>query len=240
MKVEARGGGRPLVYLHPAGGVRWSPALEKLSQTHTVHMPTFPGFDGTAIDENVKTRQGLGRLVGDYIEKEIGEACDVMGCSFGGAVALWLAIDRPQCVDHLVLECPGGLQSIDPALRANPHAFHKALFAHPEKVAYDRKPEDVEAQNRAMLAHYGAQDGKDPDLLQALDRIRAPALILHGTEDRIITAESMQLLKSRLARAFLVYFWDAAHNIEVDQPERLAAVVESFLERSDAFVVRYA
>ena len=50
----------------------------------------------------------------------------------------------------------------------------------------------------------------------------------------------MQLLKSRLARAFLVYYWDAAHNIEVDQPERLAAVVESFLERSDAFVVRYA
>ena len=35
-------------------------------------MPTVPGFDGTAIDENVKTRQGLGRLVGDYIEKEIG------------------------------------------------------------------------------------------------------------------------------------------------------------------------
>jgi pimeloyl-ACP methyl ester carboxylesterase len=65
-------------------------------------------------------------------------------------------------------------------------------------------------------------------------------LIVHGTEDRIITAATMQLLKSRLARAFLVYVWDAAHSIELDQPQRLAAVVLSFLERSDAFVVRYA
>jgi hypothetical protein len=34
--------------------------------------------------------------------------------------------------------------------------------------------------------------------------------------------------------------WDAAHSIEVDQPERMSAVVESFLERSEAFVVPYA
>ena len=91
-----------------------------------------------------------------------------------------------------------------------------------------------------MLAHYGAEDGKDERLLQELDRVQAVTLILHGTEDRIIAAESMRLLKGRLARAFLVYVWDAAHYIEVDQPERLAAVVQSFLERSDAFVVRYA
>jgi len=220
--------------------VRRTRFLDQLSQTHSLHVPTFPGFDGTAIDEEVKSRQGLGRLVGDYIHKEIGSACDVMGCSFGGAVALWLAIERPELVDHLVLECPGGLQSVDPELRKNPHAFYKALYAHPEKVAHDRKPDEVEAANRTMLAHYGAQDGKDPYLLEGLERIRAMTLIVHGTEDRIITAATMQLLKSRLARAFLVYVWDAAHSIEVDQPQRLAAVVQSFLERSDAFVVRYA
>ena len=90
-----------------------------------------------------------------------------------------------------------------------------------------------------MLAHYGAQDGSDPDLVSHLEKIEQPTLILHGTEDRIIGAESMRLLKSRLRRAFLVYVWDAAHNIEVDQPERVISLVESFLERSEAFVVPY-
>jgi pimeloyl-ACP methyl ester carboxylesterase len=240
VKLETRGAGRALVYLHPAGGVRWTRVLERLALARTLHVPTFPGFDGTPTDASVSSRQALGRLVGDYIENNVGTACDVMGCSFGGAVALWLALERPELVDHLVLECPAGLQSIDPALRNNPHAFYKALFAHPEKVTYEKKPEDVEAQNRAMLAHYGAEDGKDPELLENISRLRATTLIVHGTEDRIIAAETMRLLKSRLARAFLVYVWDAAHNIEVDQPERMGALVESFLERSDAFVVPYA
>ena len=240
MKVETRGSGRALVYLHPAGGVRWTRVLERLAQARTLHVPTFPGFDGTPPETEVNSRQGLARLVGDYIEKNVGAACDVMGCSFGGAVALWLAAERPRLVDHLVLECPAGLQSIDPALRKNPHAFYKALFAHPEKIAYEKKPEEIEARNRAMLAHYGAEDGKDAALLESISRIGATTLVLHGTEDRIIQAETIRLLKSRLARAFLVYVWDAAHSIEVDQPERMAALVESFLERSDAFVVPYA
>lgn len=239
MKSEIRGTGRPLVYLHPAGGVRWTKVLEALSATHALHLPTFPGFDGTPTQEGVHSRRALGELVARYIDS-IGKPVDVMGCSFGGAVALWLAAERPDCVDHLVLECPAGLQRIDAALRADPEAFRKALFAHPEKNDLERKPEAIEAQNRSMLAHYGAQDGKDPDLVERLARIEAATLILHGTEDRIIGKESMQLLKSRLPRAFLVYVWDAAHNIEVDQPERMAALVKSFLERSDAFMVSYA
>ena len=88
MKVEKRGAGRALVYLHPAGGVRWTRVLERLALARTLHVPTFPGFDGTPADASVSSRQGLGRLVGDYIEKNVGTACDVMGCSFGGAVAL--------------------------------------------------------------------------------------------------------------------------------------------------------
>jgi pimeloyl-ACP methyl ester carboxylesterase len=240
VKVEQRGSGRPLVYLHPAGGVRWTAVLERLARTRTLHLPTFPGFDGTETEAQLTSRQGLAHRVGDYIERNVGTACDVMGCSFGGAVALWLALERPRLVDHLVLECPAGLQTIDPALRKNPHAFYKALFAHPEKIAYEKKPEDIEARNRAMLAHYGAEDGNDAALLESISRVSATTLILHGTEDRIIHAETMRLLKSRLPRAFLVYVWDAAHSIEVDQPERMSAVVESFLERSEAFVVPYA
>ena len=90
-----------------------------------------------------------------------------------------------------------------------------------------------------MSRAFVKEDGHDPDLISQLEKIEQPTLILHGTEDRIIGAESMRLLKSRLRRAFLVYVWDAAHNIEVDQPERVLSLVRSFLERSEAFVVPY-
>ncbi len=161
----------------------------------------------------------------------------MIGCSFGGAVALWLAIQRPDLVDHLVLECPAGLQTIDAKLRADPAEFRKALFVHPEKAVAPMKLKEIEAVNRRMLTHYGAEDGKDPGLLERISEVKNPTLILHGTEDRIIGRESMQLLKGRLAKSFLVYVWDAAHSIEVDQPERMLELVEGFLERSEAFVV---
>ena len=223
---------RPLVYLHPAGGVRATKVLEKLKP----HQPVFPGFDGTPIDPNIKSRKALAQWVATKIEK-LGSPCDVIGCSFGGAVALWLAIQRPELVDHLVLECPAGLQSIDPKLRADPAEFRKALFVHPEKAIAAPKTKEIEAENRRMLTYYGAEDGKDAELLERISEVKCQTLILHGTEDRIIGRESMQLLKSRLPKSFLVYVWDAAHNIEVDQPERMLGLVEAFLERSDAFVV---
>lgn len=225
---------RPLVYLHPAGGVRPSRVLEKLKP----HQPVFPGFDGTPVEKSLTSRRQLGEWVGHYIEREIGQPCDVIGCSFGGAVALWLAIQRPELVDHLVLECPAGLQTIDAKLRADPAEFRKALFVHPEKAIAVSKTKEVEAANRQMLAHYGAEDGKDVELLKRISEVKSQTLILHGTEDRIIGRESVQLLRSRLQRSFLVYVWDAAHNIEVDQPERMLELVESFLARSEAFVVR--
>ena len=50
---------------------------------------------------------------------------------------------------------------------------------------------------------------------------------------------SVQLLKSRLPHAYLVYIWDAAHSIEVDQPERMLAVLTSFLQRSEGFMVNW-
>jgi pimeloyl-ACP methyl ester carboxylesterase len=224
---------RPLVYLHPAGGVRATKVLEKLKP----RQPVFPGFDGTPTLPKLNSRKGLGKWVGEFIDREIGGPCDVMGCSFGGAVALWLAIQRPELVDHLILECPAGLQTIDAKLRADPAEFRKALFVHPEKAIAAPKTKEVEAENRRMLTHYGAEDGRDAELLERISEVKSQTLILHGTEDRIIGRESMQLLKSRLPKSFLVYVWDAAHNIEVDQPERMLGLVEAFLERSDAFVV---
>src|SRR5258707_14785749 len=86
----AAGEGRPLVYLHPAGGVRWTRALEGLSKSFALHVPVMPGFDGTSAHGAVESMQGLAKLMGEFIDKVIGGPSDVMGCSFGGCVALWL------------------------------------------------------------------------------------------------------------------------------------------------------
>jgi pimeloyl-ACP methyl ester carboxylesterase len=204
------GSGRPLLYLHPAGGVRRSKVLEGLAESFALYVPVIPGFEGTQFHSEITTRRGLAKLAGEFIDGVVGSRCDVMGWSFGGCVALWLALERPLLVDHLVLECPAGLYSIGPKIKR---------------------------VNRAILEHYGAQDGKDQALLERVAAVEHTTLIIQGTEDGTIPAPSAQLLKGFLKKAFLVYVWQAGHDLEVDQPERVLALVRDFLERSDSFMV---
>jgi pimeloyl-ACP methyl ester carboxylesterase len=144
------GEGRPIVYLHPAGGVRWTRVLEGLAKSFAVHVPVMPGFDGTNAHGAVKSMQRLARLMGEFIDKVVGGPSDVMGCSFGGCVALWLAAERPDRVDHLVLECPAVFRPKG-SRPADAEAMKKLLFLHPEKLPPESKPAEQEAANRGML-----------------------------------------------------------------------------------------
>lgn len=236
----AAGEGRPLVYLHSAGGVRWTRVLDDLAKSFKLYVPIVPGFDGTPAHASIKSMKGLAGLAGEFVERTAGGPCDVIGCSFGGYLATWLAAERAQFVDHLVLECPAGFRPKGKGERpADPEALKKLLFLHPEKLPPESKPAEQEAGNRKMLQHYGYAADTDEELLARLPSIDKLTLILHGTADRMIPKESVQLLKSRLPHAYLVYIWDAAHAIEVDQPERMLAVLTSFLQRSEGFMVNW-
>ena len=85
------GSGRPLIHLHGAGGVRPNAGLEALAENLTLYMPVLPGFDGTSEIDGIASMETLADLVADFIDKEFGEAVDVLGRSFGGWLAAWLA-----------------------------------------------------------------------------------------------------------------------------------------------------
>ena len=240
LSYYAAGEGRPVVYLHPAGGVRWTKVQDALAGSFKLLIPVMPGFDDTPAHASVKSMRALAALAAEFIDKVVGGPCDLIGCSFGGYLAAWLAAERPALVDHLVLECPAGFRPRGYGGRPpDPEELKKLLFLHPEKLPPETKTADIEAANRRMLPHYGYTPETDEELLARIPSIDKLTLILHGTADRMIPKESVQLLKSRLPHAYLVYIWDAAHAIEVDQPERMLAVLMSFLQRSEGFIVNW-
>lgn len=196
------GSGRPLLYLHPAGGVRRSKVLEGLAQSFALYVPIFPGFEGTSVHPAVTTRRALAALVAEFHTHVVKTQCDVMGWSFGGCVALWLALERPELVERLVLECPAGIISID---------------------------KRIKRVNRALLEHYGAEDGKDEALVARVAGIGHAALILQGTDDGTIPPASAELLSGLLRKASLVMIEGAGHDLEMDQPARVLAAAREFL-----------
>ncbi len=239
LRVRSGGSGRPLVHLHSAAGPRMSPVVEALAHHHTLHAPFAPGFEGMPRHAGVKTIPQLADLVAEYIRRHCGGNCDVVGESFGGWIALWLAAKHPELVGQLVLEAPAGLRPEDAGgLPEDPDTRFKALHAHPERAPKETRSEQTLLANRKAVAEYTGGKAFDDELAKPLGSIRARTLVLMGTLDKIIPAQSGQLLKASLPHAHLTYIWDAAHALEFEQPKRVSAIVLDFLDRGESFLVR--
>jgi 3-oxoadipate enol-lactonase len=62
-----------------------------------------------------------------------------------------------------------------------------------------------------------------------VERIEAPALVIHGDEDLIVPVENGRVLAARLPNARYVELPGRGHNIPLEDPETFNALVLEFL-----------
>ena len=232
------GTGHDVIYLHPAAGMRVSPTLERLAERFRVWAPIMPGFDDTSRHESVSSIQDLADLLSEFISQGPGRACDIVGSSLGGWLGAWFAVKYPDLVEHLVLAAPAGFRPADaPPLSFEPDVMRKQLYAHPERVPPDGKTPETRKRNGETVAYYGLGNSHDAELQTRVKDIACQTLILHGTQDVRVPEEGVRSLKAQIPHSQLLYVYDAAHSLEVDQPDRVADLIVDFLLRGEAFIV---
>ena len=114
------GTGLPLVLLHGAGAdaLDWKWVMSGLAATHRVYAPDLPGSSGSArpADHSPAFFEGF---VAAFLDSLGIERAAVVGNSFGGLVALRVALSRPERVTALVLVDSAGLgRAVSLALRS--------------------------------------------------------------------------------------------------------------------------
>jgi 3-oxoadipate enol-lactonase len=207
---------------------------------------------GTGSLHDVPARTSIDELAADALAR-IDEPVDVVGLSMGGYIALTIALSRPETVRSLVLAGTGaggpdrvprpahvaaaftealGLPydkftrvTLPYAFRpgwaaAEPKQFEQVVAARLERPA---SYATIEAHAEACYAFYAA--GLE------VERIEAPALVVHGTEDLIVPVENGRRLAERLPNARYLELDGAGHNLPLEDPGRFAEIVLSFLER---------
>jgi pimeloyl-ACP methyl ester carboxylesterase len=238
IRYMAAGDGPPLVHLHGAGGLRLTRGHDLLSRQFRVVAFEMPGFGNSP--ENRRTRD-MPELAATMAKAAAALGLDrfnLLGTSFGGRAALWLAVQQPERVETLVLEAPAAIR---PAGTQNPSGspeeMASRLYAHPERAA-PPPPVDpaVRAKTAALVERLRGPD-RDPDLETRLRDLAVPTLILFGTLDRVISPNIGHLYKELMPNSNLVFVYDAGHAISTDRPEAFADVVADFLERREAFVI---
>jgi pimeloyl-ACP methyl ester carboxylesterase len=163
---------------------------------------------------------------------------NLMGTSFGGKTAVWLALQQKERVLALVLEAPAAIRpkGAQPP-SGSPEEMARRLYAHPERFPPMPLPDPaVQAKTRQLVARLRGPD-RDADLEGRLAALSTPTLVLFGTADQVISPDLGHLYKELMANCHLVFVYDAGHAISTDRPEAFTEVVADFLERHEAFVI---
>lgn len=113
--VATTGSGPALVLLHGGGpgasGVgNWTSNIPALAEHFSLVVPDLPGYGRSSKDLDQSDPFGdLAYAVRGLLDELDIERAHLVGNSYGGGAALRLALDRPDRVDRMVLNGPGGI-----------------------------------------------------------------------------------------------------------------------------------
>jgi pimeloyl-ACP methyl ester carboxylesterase len=255
---QEKGTGRALVLIHGnnSSAYSWRDVFDELAKDFRVVALDLKGFGFTAKpagDYRVETQAALVMRLLDQLKIERATLC---GSSMGGAVALTAAINYPERVDALILvdssafnEVSGGA-SLAPAYLRWPYiggavtalaltsdslvreglrkSFYDGSKVTEERVAAYYRPLRTRGGQRAARL---VRDQRDYTQIEnSLDKIRQPALLIWGAQDRLNILEDGKRLHAKLAGSQLVVFDNCGHLPQEEMPERFAREVTKFMK----------
>ena len=253
------GSGFPVLLIHGSGpGVsayaNWRLVMPELAKQARVIAPDMIGFGfterraGQAYNMDVWVAQAIGVLDALGIEQ-----ADLVGNSFGGALALALTIRHPQRVRRLVLMGSVGVpfnltEGLDRVWGYEPSLANMRELL--DWFAYDRGlvNDDLarlryEASIRpgfqeSFAAMFPAPRQRWVDAMASAEAdIRAIAhqtLVIHGREDRVIPLSNSLTLADWIVRAQLHVFGQCGHWTQIEHAGRFARLVGDFLREAQA------
>ena len=252
------GSGSPLLHIHgSAFGYR---NFEKLTPLMTPHFEVvdfdLPGYGESRGGPERPEMADLADMVAELIVALGYPKMHVHGTSFGAVVGMTLAARHPQLVDRLVLSC--FLARYDNAARmmratwkrcaadsgmaavadlTSVAGFGRAYFDRPEAAAQFASMREAFCKTtpEAFIAAVGAIERSD--LSPLIPKVTARTLLIGGREDNMspVAPAASGVGFAQIATGIVgcesVMIDDCGHYLVIEQPERAAASIVSFIDR---------
>ena len=249
-----QGSGRPVLFIHGSGpGVsawaNWRGVLPPLSETRRVIAPDIVGFGYTEHPAGFDFSQQawVDHLVG-FLDALHLPTVSVVGNSFGGALALWLADRHPERIDRLVLMGSAGTRfeltpGLDKVWGYEPSVENMGelleLFAYDQsllgpdlaRLRYEASIRDGVHESYSAMFPAPRQNGVDALALpeSSLRRIQHETLVVHGRDDRVIPVSSSLRLGELIPRAQLHVFNQCGHWTQIERCADFVHLLRGFL-----------
>jgi pimeloyl-ACP methyl ester carboxylesterase len=242
VKLHRAGRGPRVLFLHGAGGVpQWLPFFDALAERYELWVPEHPGFGGSDDPPWIRSMPDLAMFYLDLVEEAGLDRIHLVGNSLGGWLAAEILIRDRSRFRSLVQLAPAGIRvkgvpcgdnfiwGPEEAVR---NLYYDQSFADRILALTPSEEQmDVMLRNRFTVAKLGWQPRwYNPDLEKWLHRIKLPALIVWGDDDKIMPPQYAALWCDRLPDARLVMVRDCGHLPHVEQAPLVARQVIDFLE----------
>jgi 2-hydroxy-6-oxonona-2,4-dienedioate hydrolase len=242
-RVEARvsevGTGPAVVFLHGLVGLNdhWEEVVARVHQRVRCVLLELPLL---SLPRDVSSITGVTDLTQRFIRENLDEPAILVGNSFGGHVALRVALEHPEIVSGLVLAGSSGLieRSMVREVQIRPsrdwleEKIGELFFdrQHMREADLDRAQKELSRRSCARAMVRLSRSARRNHLGTQISQIRAPALLIWGRQDVVTPPEAAEQFHRLLPDSRLVWLDRCGHVPMVEQADAFAAELVRFAE----------
>lgn len=237
--VQDLGKGLPVVFLHGLVGLNehWEAVVERVNERVRCVLFQLPLLQLRRDDCSI---QGASKLTEQFLREVIKEPAVIVGNSFGGHVALRLALEAPDLVRGLVLAGSSGLieKSMVSDIQLRPS--REWLSRKIGELFYDQslmREADLDRAYKELSDRGGARamvklsrSARRDHLGDRIGDIGAPTLLIWGRQDIVTPPEAAEGFKRLIKKSKLVWFERCGHAPMIEQPDQFAEALLAFSE----------
>ncbi|MEW6616511.1 MAG: alpha/beta hydrolase [Thermodesulfobacteriota bacterium] len=231
-------GRKNLLFIHGAGGSHkmWLKQLHHFQGNYNPIAIELPGH-GKSMGDGEKE-------IGSYTEwmKEIIEAlsldnCFLIGHSMGGAITMDFSLKYPKYLNGILLVGTGARLRVNPMiLDSIRNDFYNAVelicrfgFSKDAPANLIEEGRKVMLKSRPDVLYGDFFACNNFDIIERIEEISIPALILCGSEDKMAPTKYTYYLNERIKVSQLKIIEDAGHMVMLEKPREFNEAVEGFL-----------
>jgi pimeloyl-ACP methyl ester carboxylesterase len=236
----------------------WEENIEALAMSRRVYALDLVGFGRSDKPRIPYSIPYLTEFLQQFMNIQGIDKVNLIGESLGGAITLQFALHCPQQVEKLVLSDSAGLgregslflramslpvfgELFGRPSREGTEKFLKMLFQNQDLITDEWIDEEFEMSSvpgaqwsllktlRSIGNIWGVRSAIYRPIIDRLEEIQAPTLILWGAQDQILPVAHAHKAVKRLPNATLHIFNPCGHIPNIECPEEFNALVNDFL-----------
>ncbi|MCX5812154.1 MAG: alpha/beta hydrolase [Proteobacteria bacterium] len=237
--AERYGKGEKVIFIHGAGGNArsWYFQKEYLQSSMEVILIDLPGHGEDAAGTGRSTLAGYIDYVHEVI-RELGiDKCYIAGHSMGGAITMSFALSFPEELKGIILITTGAKLRVFPEILDGLKTDKESAVRGIMDYAFSKKAPAVLKENgfkdmmkckaEVIYGDFIACEGFD--LMNSVNRIKTPALIICGDDDALTPPKYSEYLYKQIEGSLLVTIKDAGHMAPLEKPNEVSKTIQEWV-----------